>query len=116
MPTSTWYCIPPPTYPPGGDIASPVFNPRGQFSVRNPHSTTIPSAGEAKFVIQTLSLPSTERNAPEGDRDIAIRKGTALGRRSDGHRWHTSPQIGNASTPPPCGAWPRTRGILGRKR
>src|SRR5215467_8903175 len=54
-------CIwsPPPTYPPGGEIWSPVLNPGGQFSVRTPHSSTIGLLGIAKLEIQTLSLPST---------------------------------------------------------
>src|SRR5512141_2500251 len=52
-------CSPPPTYPPGGEIWSPVLNPGGQFSVRTPHNCTIGLAGIAKLLIQTLSLPST---------------------------------------------------------
>src|SRR5271154_2097361 len=50
---------PPPTYPPGGEIWSPVFIPGGQFSVRTPHSSMIGLFGIAKLEIQTLSLPST---------------------------------------------------------
>ena len=38
---STCICRPPPTYPPGGEIWSPVLKPGGQFSVRTPHSCTI---------------------------------------------------------------------------
>src|SRR5215472_12983431 len=54
-------CIwsPPPTYPPGGEIWSPVFMPGGQFSVRTPQSCTIGLFGIAKLETQTLSLPST---------------------------------------------------------
>src|SRR5215468_6916681 len=54
-------CIwsPPPTYPPGGEIWSPVFMPGGQFSVRAPQSCVIGLLGIAKLEIQTLSLPST---------------------------------------------------------
>src|SRR5262250_1957031 len=54
-------CIwsPPPTYPPGGEIWSPVLKPEGQFSVRTPHSCVIGLLGIAKLEIQTLSLPST---------------------------------------------------------
>src|SRR6202000_2998616 len=50
---------PPPTYPPGGEIWSPVLKPGGQFSVRAPHSCTIGLLGMAKLEIQTLSFPST---------------------------------------------------------
>src|SRR5215467_12649345 len=54
-------CIwsPPPTYPPGGEIWSPVLKPGGQFSVRTPQSSVIGLLGIAKLEIQTLSLPST---------------------------------------------------------
>src|SRR5215468_594250 len=54
-------CIwrPPPTYPPGGDIWSPVLKPGGQFSVRAPQRQVIGLWGIAKLEIQTLSLPST---------------------------------------------------------
>src|SRR5690242_17360658 len=45
-----------------------------------------------------------------------FRKGTAPGQRSDGHTRHTSLQIGNTSTPPPCGTWPRAQGISRRNR
>src|SRR5215475_8883219 len=38
---SVCICRPPPTYPPGGEIWSPVFIPGGQFSVRTPHSCVI---------------------------------------------------------------------------
>src|SRR5262244_3742276 len=57
--TSTCICRPPPTYPPGGEIWSPVFMPGGQFSVRAPQSCVIGLLGIAKLEIQTLSLPST---------------------------------------------------------
>jgi hypothetical protein len=59
MARSVCICRPPPTYPSRGEICSPVFTPGGQFSVRTPHSWTIGLLGEAKFEIQTLSLPST---------------------------------------------------------
>src|SRR5215471_19137884 len=54
-------CIwsPPPTYPPGGAIWSPVLKPGGQFSVRTPQRHVIGLLGIAKLEIQTLSLPST---------------------------------------------------------
>src|SRR5215468_4673242 len=54
-------CIwsPPPTYPPGGEIWSPVLKPGGQFCVRAPQSCVIGLLGIAKLEIQTLSLPST---------------------------------------------------------
>src|SRR5262249_18798423 len=52
-------CSPPPTYPPGGEIWSPVLKPGGQFSVRTPQSCVIGLLGIAKLEIQTLSLPST---------------------------------------------------------
>src|SRR4029077_413447 len=55
---SVCICSPPPTYPPGGEICSPVFMPGGQFSVRTPHSCTIGLLAPAKLEIQTLSLPS----------------------------------------------------------
>src|SRR5215472_1377665 len=55
---SVCICRPPPTYPPGGEIWSPVLKPGGQFSVRTPHSSVIGLFGAAKFEIQTLSLPS----------------------------------------------------------
>src|SRR5271169_845771 len=48
-----------PTYPPGGEICSPVFMPGGQFAVRTPQSCTIGLLAIAKFENQTLSLPST---------------------------------------------------------
>src|SRR5215472_10899992 len=53
-------CIwrPPPTYPSGGEICSPVLNPGGQFSVRTPRSSVIGLFGIATLDIQTLSLPS----------------------------------------------------------
>src|SRR5215475_14525002 len=54
---SVCICRPPPTYPPGGEIWSPVLNPGGQFSVRAPHSSVIGLFAAAKFEIQTLSLP-----------------------------------------------------------
>src|SRR5262247_3035685 len=56
---SVCICSPPPTYPPGGEIWSPVLNPGGQFSVRTPQSCVIGLLGIAKLEIQTLSLPST---------------------------------------------------------
>src|SRR5262245_2815781 len=56
---SVCICSPPPTYPPGGEIWSPVFMPGGQFSVRTPQSCVIGLLGIAKLEIQTLSLPST---------------------------------------------------------
>src|SRR5215472_17753751 len=56
---SVCICRPPPTYPPGGEIWSPVLKPGGQFSVRTPHSCVIGLFGIAKLEIQTLSLPST---------------------------------------------------------
>jgi hypothetical protein len=43
-----------------GEIASPVFMPGGQFSVRKPQSCTIPADALAKFETQMLSFPSTE--------------------------------------------------------
>src|SRR5262245_26898429 len=54
-------CIwsPPPTYPPGGAIWSPVLKPGGQFSVCTPQRQVIGLWGIAKLEIQTLSLPST---------------------------------------------------------
>src|SRR5499426_1241570 len=54
-------CIwsPPPTYPPGGEIWSPVLKPGGQFSVRTPQSSVMGLLGIAKLEIQTLSSPST---------------------------------------------------------
>src|SRR5262249_46367940 len=54
-------CIwsPPPTYPPGGAIWSPVLKPGGQFSVRVPQRQVIGLWGIAKLEIQTLSFPST---------------------------------------------------------
>src|SRR5208282_6794308 len=52
-------CNPPPTYPPGGEIWSPVCAPGGQCSVRAPHNSTIGLLGPAKLEIQMLSLPST---------------------------------------------------------
>src|SRR5271157_3502121 len=52
-------CNPPPTYPPGGEIWSPVCAPGGQCSARAPHNSTIGLLGMAKLEIQTLSLPST---------------------------------------------------------
>src|SRR5215831_7216965 len=54
-------CIwsPPPTYPPGGAIWSPVLKPGGQFSVRTPQRHVIGLLGSAKLEIQTLSFPST---------------------------------------------------------
>src|SRR5215468_4461622 len=54
-------CIwrPPPTYPPGGAIGSPVLKPGGQFSVRAPQRQVIGLWGIAKLETQTLSLPST---------------------------------------------------------
>src|SRR5215469_3344002 len=52
-------CNPPPTYPPGGAIWSPVLKPGGQFSVRTPHSSTIGLDAIAKLETHTLSLPST---------------------------------------------------------
>src|SRR5262249_54133250 len=55
---SVCICRPPPTYPPGGEIWSPVLNPGGQFSVRAPHNSVIGLFAAAKFEIQTLSLPS----------------------------------------------------------
>src|SRR5580692_2533341 len=59
MSTSTSICKPPPTYPRGGEIGSPVFIPGGQFSVRTPHRCASCPESPAKFEIQTLSLPST---------------------------------------------------------
>src|SRR5215472_12142156 len=59
MPRSVCICKPPPTYPPGGEIWSPVCTPGGQCSVRTPHSSTIGLLAMAKLEIQTLSLPST---------------------------------------------------------
>src|SRR5499433_541015 len=56
---SVCLCSPPPTYPPGGEIWSPVLKPGGQFSVRTPQSSVIGLLGIAKLEIQTLSLPST---------------------------------------------------------
>src|SRR5215475_10890591 len=56
---SVCICSPPPTYPPGGEIWSPVLKPGGQFSVRTPQSSVIGLLGIAKLEIQTLSLPST---------------------------------------------------------
>src|SRR5262245_37621929 len=56
---SVCICRPPPTYPPGGEIWSPVLKPGGQFSVRAPQSCVIGLLGIAKLEIQTLSLPST---------------------------------------------------------
>src|SRR5215470_8182559 len=56
---SVCICRPPPTYPPGGEIWSPVLKPGGQFSVRTPQSCVIGLLGIAKLEIQTLSLPST---------------------------------------------------------
>jgi hypothetical protein len=41
-------------------MASPVFTPGGQCSVRKPQNSTIPADAEPKLEIQTLSLPSTE--------------------------------------------------------
>ena len=41
-------------------MASPVFTPGGQCSVRKPHSSTIPADAVLKLEIQMLSLPSTE--------------------------------------------------------
>src|SRR5262245_21911834 len=54
-------CIwsPPPTYPPGGAIWSPVLKPGGQFSVRAPQRQVIGLLGIAKLEIQTVSFPST---------------------------------------------------------
>src|SRR5215469_14419209 len=51
-------CRPPPTYPPGGDICSPVLKPGGQFSVRTPQSCVMRASGAPKLETQTLSLPS----------------------------------------------------------
>src|SRR5271154_3251247 len=59
MARSVCNCRPPPTYPPVGEIWSPVFMLGGQFSVRAPHNCTIGLLGIAKLEIQTLSLPST---------------------------------------------------------
>src|SRR5215471_4457102 len=53
---SVRYDIPPPTYPPGGEIGSPVFMPGGQVSVRTPHRRVIERP--PKFELQTWSLPS----------------------------------------------------------
>ena len=41
-------------------MASPVFTPGGQCSVRKPHNSTIPADAVLKLEIQMLSLPSTE--------------------------------------------------------
>src|SRR5215469_13154276 len=56
---SVCICRPPPTYPPGGEIWSPVLRSGGQFSVRTPQSCVIGLFSIAKLEIQTLSLPST---------------------------------------------------------
>src|SRR5262245_60531916 len=56
---SVCICRPPPTYPPGGEIWSPVLKPGGQFSVRTPQSCVIGLLGLAKLEIHTLSFPST---------------------------------------------------------
>src|SRR5215471_84535 len=56
---STCICRPPPTYPPGGEIGSPIFLPGGQALEFAPQSCTIPNLSLTKLLIQTLSSPST---------------------------------------------------------
>ena len=52
-------------------MASPVFTPGGQCSVRKPHNSTIPADAVLKLEIQMLSLPSTEA-AQGADDAIAV--------------------------------------------
>src|SRR5271166_1047331 len=60
-------------------MASPVFTPGGQCSVRKPHNSTIPADQLLKLGIQMLSLPSTEavqgaaRPLPDtGEKDASV--------------------------------------------
>src|SRR5262249_15631493 len=73
-------CIwsPPPTYPPGGEIWSPVLKPGGQFSVRTPQSSVIGLLGIAKLEIQTLSLPSTTTAQGPGEAAARARRAGRL--------------------------------------
>src|SRR5262249_59744053 len=53
MAISTCDSSPPPTYPPGGEMGSPIFMPDGFASGRQPASSTMPTVGFAKFETQT---------------------------------------------------------------
>src|SRR5215468_1788492 len=66
MARSVCICSPPPTYPPGGEIWSPVLKQGGQLSVRTQQSCVIGLLGIAKLEIQTLSLPSTTTSQGPG--------------------------------------------------
>jgi len=70
---STCICRPPPTYPPGGEIGSPVFMPGGQFPVRTPHRCAIRPDGLAKFGRGTrcnLQAPNGGRIDPDQARRV----------------------------------------------